>query len=106
MKYSQSTNYGTDKLILDKKLAVGLEAIVAAIGIGLGLFTWSHQQRQDVIDRRFDSVKKRVEKIEESISELPKVYALKTDVESGLSEIKDRLNHINDKLDQLIISKL
>jgi len=85
---------------------VGPEALVAAVGIGLGLFTWSHQQRQNVIDKRFESVKNRLEVAERTLNELPKVYALKTDLESGLNEIKDRLNHINDKLDQLIISKL
>lgn len=85
---------------------MGPEAVIAAIGIGLGLFTWSHQQRQNIIDKRFESVKNRVELVEKTLNELPKVYALKTDLESGLTEIKDRLNHINDKLDQLIMSKL
>ncbi len=85
---------------------MGPEALVAAVGIGLGLFTWSHQQRQNVIDKRFESVKNRLEATERTLNELPKVYALKTDLESGLAEIKDRLNHINDKLDQLIMSKL
>jgi uncharacterized protein HemX len=85
---------------------VGSEALVAAAGIALGLFTWSHQQRQNVIDKRFESVKSRLEATERTLNELPKVYALKTDLESGLAEIKDRLNHINDKLDQLIMSKL
>lgn len=85
---------------------MGPESLIAAIGIGLGLFTWSHQQRQNVIDKRFESVKNRLEVTERTLNELPKVYALKTDLESGLTEIKDRLNHINDKLDQLIISKL
>lgn len=85
---------------------MGPESLIAAVGIGLGLFTWSHQQRQNVIDKRFESVKSRLEATERTLNELPKVYALKTDLESGLLEIKDRLNHINDKLDQLIMSKL
>lgn len=85
---------------------MGPETIITAVGVVLGFFTWSHQQRQNIIDKRFESVKNRVDTIEKTLNELPKVYALKTDLESGLTEIKDRLNHINDKLDQLIMSKL
>ena len=56
---------------------MGPESLIAAIGIGLGLFTWSHQQRQNVIDKRFESVKNRLEVTERTLNELPKVYALK-----------------------------
>jgi hypothetical protein len=44
--------------------------------------------------------------VEIRVNEFPAVYALKTDLNTGLTEIKDRLNHINDKLDQLILSKI
>lgn len=85
---------------------MGSEAIVALFTAGLGFLTWTHQQRQSVINDRFNSIKKRLEDAEDKINELPKIYALKTDLTMGLNEIKDRLNHINDKLDQLILSKI
>jgi hypothetical protein len=85
---------------------VGAEAIVAVIATMVGLGTWSHQQRQTVLNDRFSSVKKRLDDVEKIISDFPHIYASKTDLNFGLSEIKDRLNHINDKLDQLILSKL
>lgn len=85
---------------------MGAEAIVGAIAMAAGLFTWSHQQRQNVLDARFTSIKKRLEEVEKTIGDFPIVYASKADLSSGLSDIKDRLNHINDKLDQLILSKL
>lgn len=85
---------------------MGAEAIVAVIATMVGLGTWSHQQRQTVLNDRFSSVKKRLDDVEKMISDFPHIYASKTDLNFGLSEIKDRLNHINDKLDQLILSKL
>jgi|TARA_R110002126_G_scaffold142456_2_gene288311 tetrahydromethanopterin S-methyltransferase subunit G len=85
---------------------MGPEALVAAAATILGFLTWSHQQRQTVINDRFNSVKKRLEEVEIRVNEFPAVYALKTDLNTGLTEIKDRLNHINDKLDQLILSKI
>lgn len=85
---------------------MGAEAIVAVIATMVGLGTWSHQQRQTVLNDRFSSVKKRLDDVEKLISDFPHIYASKTDLNFGLSEIKDRLNHINDKLDQLILSKL
>lgn len=85
---------------------MGPEALVAAAATILGFLTWSHQQRQTVINDRFNSVKKRLEEVEIRVNEFPAVYALKTDLNTGLGEIKDRLNHINDKLDQLILSKI
>ncbi len=85
---------------------MGAEAIVAVIATMVGLGTWSHQQRQTVLNDRFSSVKKRLDDVEKIISDFPHIYASKTDLNFGLSEIKDRLNHINDKLDQLILSKL
>jgi hypothetical protein len=85
---------------------VGVEAIIAAFATTLGIFTWSHQQRQNVLNDRFGSIKRRLDKIERDINEFPIVYASKVDLNSGLTDIKDRLNHINDKLDQLIMSKI
>ena len=85
---------------------MGVEAIIAAFATTLGIFTWSHQQRQNVLNDRFGSIKRRLDKIERDINEFPIVYASKVDLNSGLTDIKDRLNHINDKLDQLIMSKI
>jgi len=85
---------------------VGAEAIVGVLAAGLGFLTWSHTQKQTILNDRFNSIKKRLEETEGKINEFPKVYALKSDLNLGLSEIKDRLNHINDKLDQLIMTKL
>ena len=85
---------------------MGTEAIIAAFATMLGIFTWSHQQRQNVLNDRFGSIKRRLDKIERDINEFPIVYASKVDLNSGLTDIKDRLNHINDKLDQLIMSKI
>jgi tetrahydromethanopterin S-methyltransferase subunit G len=85
---------------------VGAEAIVAVIATLLGIATWSHQQRQSVLNERFTSIKRRLEGIEKDINEFPIIYASKSDLNTGLSDIKDRLNHINDKLDQLIMSKI
>jgi len=85
---------------------VGAEAIIAAFATMLGILTWSHQQRQNVLNDRFGSIKRRLDKVERDITEFPLVYASKVDLNSGLTDIKDRLNHINDKLDQLIMSKI
>jgi tetrahydromethanopterin S-methyltransferase subunit G len=85
---------------------VGPEALVAIAATVLGFFTWSHQQRQTVLNDRFNSVKKRLDDVEKIVTDFPMTYASKADLNSGLTEIKDRLNHINDKLDQLILSKI
>jgi tetrahydromethanopterin S-methyltransferase subunit G len=87
-------------------MLVGPEIIIGLLGVGVGFFTWAHQQRQNVINTRFNSIKKKVEEIEEKVSNFPVTYALKSDLTTGILEIKDRLNHINDKLDQLILSKI
>jgi tetrahydromethanopterin S-methyltransferase subunit G len=76
------------------------------LAVAAGLLTWSHQQRQTVLNDRFSSIKKRLDSIEQDVNEFPRMYASKADLNSGLTEIKDRLNHINDKLDQLIMSKI
>ena len=85
---------------------MGAEAIVAVIATLLGVATWSHQQRQNILNDRFTSIKRRLESVERDINEFPVIYASKNDLNTGLSDIKDRLNHINDKLDQLIMSKI
>jgi len=84
---------------------VGLEALIAALATGLGLFTWSHQQRQSVINSRFESIKKRVETVEDKIEELPVKYVLKSDLNTELGDIRVWLRSINDKLDRLIMSR-
>lgn len=85
---------------------MGAEAIVAIVATLLGAATWSHQQRQTILNDRFNSIKRRLESVEKDINEFPIIYASKNDLNTGLSDIKDRLNHINDKLDQLIMSKI
>lgn len=85
---------------------MGAETFIAAFALVTGLFTWSHQQRQSILNERFSSIKKRLEQVEKDITDFPRVYASKNDLNSGLTEIKDRLNHINDKLDQLIMSRI
>lgn len=85
---------------------MGAEAFIAAFATVIGIFTWSHQQRQNILNERFTSIKKRLEQVEKDITDFPRVYASKSDLNSGLTDIKDRLNHINDKLDQLIMSRI
>jgi tetrahydromethanopterin S-methyltransferase subunit G len=85
---------------------MGPEALVAAAATLVGFMTWSHQQRQSIINDRFNSIKKRVEDIENKVNEIPATYAMKSELNAGLLDIRDRLNHINDKLDQLILSKI
>lgn len=85
---------------------MGAEAFIAAFATVIGVFTWSHQQRQNILNERFTSIKKRLEQVEKDITDFPRVYASKSDLNSGLTDIKDRLNHINDKLDQLIMSRI
>ena len=85
---------------------MGLEGFAAIFATVVGVLTWSHQQRQNILNDRFSSVKRRLDTIEQDINDFPRIYASKADLNSGLTEIKDRLNHINDKLDQLILSKI
>jgi len=85
---------------------MSLEAAIAGVAAATGFFTWSHQQRQTILNERFNGVKKRLDEVERTIVEFPLIYASKADLNYGLNEIKDRLNHINDKLDQLIMSKI
>ena len=85
---------------------MGAEAIVAILATALGFMTWSHQQRQGVLNDRFKNINRRIDCIEQDINAIPLTYASKNDLNTGLGEIKDRLNHIDDKLDQLIMSKV
>lgn len=85
---------------------MGAEAIVAIMATLIGFATWSHQQKQSVLNDRFSSIKRRLDTVERDINEFPVIYASKNDLNTGLTDIKDRLNHINDKLDQLIMSRL
>lgn len=84
---------------------MGLEALLAAITLGAGLLTWSHQQRQQVTNARFDSIKRRLEAAEGKLEELPVKYVLKADLDGDLDDIRTWLRNINDKLDRLIMGK-
>lgn len=84
---------------------VGPEAVITAVAAVLGLFTWSHQQRQTIINSRFESIKKRVESVEDKIEELPVKYVLKSDLNTELGDIRIWLRSINDKLDRLIMNR-
>jgi hypothetical protein len=82
---------------------VGPETVVALGAAVTAFLTWNHQQRQRVIDTRFDSVKNKIESVETRLNELPIKYVLKADLEVQLDDIRRRLSSINDKLDQLIM---
>jgi len=84
---------------------VGPEALIAAMATVLGLFTWSHQQRQSVINSRFDYIKKRVEIVEDKIEELPVKYVLKSDLNTELGDIRLWLRSKKEKQDRLIMSR-
>lgn len=82
---------------------MGPETVVALGAAVTAFLTWNHQQRQRVIDARFDSVKNKIESVETRLNELPIKYVLKADLEVQLDDIRRRLSSINDKLDQLIM---
>ncbi len=82
---------------------MGPETVVALGAAVTAFLTWNHQQRQRVIDTRFDSVKNKIESVETRLNELPIKYVLKADLEVQLDDIRRRLSSINDKLDQLIM---
>jgi hypothetical protein len=48
-----------------------MEALVAAAGVFAALFTWNHEQRQRVINERFNSIKARLQESENQLKELP-----------------------------------
>ena len=79
------------------------EPIIALVAVGSGLFTWSHNQRQQVLNSRFSDLCQRLTRVEEDIEEIPKVYATKEDVSSGMADIKNWLARIDQKLDKVIL---
>lgn len=42
-----------------------MEALVASLAGLMAFFTWLHEQRQRVTDKRFENIKKRLETVEE-----------------------------------------
>lgn len=83
-----------------------MEALVAAAGVFAALFTWNHEQRQRVINARFESIKTRLQESEKQLKELPEKYVLKSDLNAELDDIRVWLRSINDKLDRLIMTKV
>ena len=83
-----------------------MEALVAAAGVFAALFTWNHEQRQRVINERFNSIKVRLQESENQLKELPEKYVLKSDLNAELDDIRVWLRSINDKLDRLIMTKV
>jgi len=83
-----------------------MEAFVAAAGVFAALFTWNHEQRQRVINERFNSIKDRLQESENQLKELPEKYVLKSDLNAELDDIRVWLRSINDKLDRLIMTKV
>ena len=82
-----------------------LVTTVAVAGVGIALFTWLHEQRQQVLNARFENIKKRLSYIERKLEELPINFVLKSDLNDELNDIRTWLRSINDKLDQLILNK-
>ncbi len=82
-----------------------MEALVASLAGLMAFFTWLHEQRQRVTDKRFENIKKRLETVEEKIEKLPIDYVLKKDLNDDLHEIRTWLRSINDKIDTLILSR-
>jgi hypothetical protein len=83
-----------------------MEALVAAAGVFAALFTWNHEQRQRVINERFNSIKARLQESENQLKKLPEKYVLKSDLNAELDDIRVWLRSINDKLDRLIMTKV
>lgn len=82
---------------------MGAEAVATFVASAIAFITWSHQQRQRIVDSRFTSYKEKIEKIEDRINDMPLKYVLKVDLELQLEDMRSRLRDINDKLDQLLI---
>jgi len=79
--------------------------ILTGVGGAIALFTWLHEQRQQVLNARFENIKKRLSYIERKLEELPINFVLKSDLNDELNDIRTWLRSINDKLDQLILNK-
>lgn len=82
-----------------------LVTIITGVGASIALFTWLHEQRQQVLNARFENIKKRLSYIERKLEELPINFVLKSDLNDELNDIRTWLRSINDKLDQLILNK-
>jgi hypothetical protein len=82
-----------------------LVTILTGVGAGVALLTWLHEQRQQVLNARFENIKKRLSYIERKLEELPINFVLKSDLNDELNDIRTWLRSINDKLDQLILNR-
>ena len=82
---------------------MGSEALIAAATGLIGLFTWSHQQRQGVLDRRFSDMASTVRNLEDRIDEIPSIYATRAEMDSALTDIRQRLLSIDEKLDRVLL---
>lgn len=71
----------------------------------MALFTWAHEQRQRVTNKRFDNIKERLMKLEDEQKELPEKFVLKTDLKSELDDMRVWLRDINRKLDQILLNR-
>ncbi len=81
-----------------------MEALVASLAGLMAFFTWLHEQRQRVTDKRFENIKK-IRDCGRKIEKLPIDYVLKKDLNDDLHEIRTWLRSINDKIDTLILSR-
>ena len=82
-----------------------LEPLIGAVAIISGFFTWSHSQRQQVLNMRFQELQTRLDKMEEEMDQIPLVFATKEDVNNGMSDIKAWLARIDQKLDRVILKE-
>ena len=79
--------------------------ILTGSGVLAAVLTWVHEQRQKVMNARFESIKKRLTYVERKLEELPINFVLKSDLNDELNDIRTWLRSINDKLDQLILKR-
>ena len=79
------------------------EPLIAVVAVVSGIFTWSHSQRQSVLNTRFSELQTRITRIEDDVEEIPKIYATKEDVTNGMNDIKLWLSRIDEKLDKVIL---
>jgi len=81
------------------------EPLIGALALVSGFLTWSHSQRQSVLNMRFQELQTRLDRIEEEVEEVPKIYATKEDVSTGMNDIKSWLARIDSKLDRVILKE-
>ena len=79
------------------------EPVIGALALVSGFFTWSHSQRQQVLNMRFQELQTRLDRMEADMDEVPMLYATKEDVQAGMSDIKQWLARIDQKLDAVIL---